>query len=119
MDLRFNVQFRSTGILKPLEGLCGSYLIKAHNRMAQLTDGRYEVWNKEWEDNHNGNGIIDDSCDAEYIEFINAKATAEVIPTLEKEFNEMTFEFGSEHQLIGHVKCMENSAIEFFMVPVN
>lgn len=114
MDMRFNVEYRSTGIPKPIIGFCGEYLLRAHNRMAELTNGHYESWNKEWNANHG-----DNYDDKEYVEFINSKASATAIPTLEKEFGEMTFEFGEEHQLIGHVKCMEKSSIEFFMVPVN
>lgn len=119
MDLAFKVEYRTVGIPKPIVDVCGQYLLSAHNRMAEITDGRYALWNKEWDDTHEGKSVIDDSCESEYIEFLNKKATPVVIPTLEKEFYHMTFEFGNEHQLIGHVKCLPGSSIEFYMLPIN
>jgi hypothetical protein len=121
MNVFFTPVFNSTGIPKPLVNICGNYLIKVHNRMAELTDGKYKEWNKEYDETHTEVDIQrlkEDAFDPEYMTFMNQKLSDYVIDTLNKEFPMMYYTIGEEHQLVGHIHGLKNSSIDFAMKEV-
>lgn len=113
-EFRFNVHFKAEGIPENMVNICGNYLLRAHNRLADLTNGWYEKWNKEYDDIY---GLVDGKVsDDTYMPFICKKVSDHVIGTLDKEFAPaMTFTIGDECQLVGHVTMFEGSSIEYYL----
>ena len=117
-EMTFNVQFHAVGIPKVFINPFGSILLEAHNMMANLTNGKYEAWNKEFDEIHSDVDLTKDEYDPIYIDFIGKKIAKASFDELHRSFPIMTFSIGEEGQLVGHVKMFPDSSIEFFMVPV-